>query len=249
MAETSTALLLIADISGFTRFMRQESISLNHAKQIVVTLLKSLTDSAQPPLTVAELEGDAVFFYALCQEGETAAIAEKVKHQMRHFFEAFNREVERIDSVRTCACDACVQVSHLKLKQVAHLGEIAREEIGRFEKLFGLDVIIVHRMLKNTVDSKEYVMMSRPMYQASGGFFGLPAEQRREKFEGVGEIDTFVFYPEKGPGDAAPGPNGGRGRVSWRWSLSWNFLLEYMGIRKIPGIFRNFPGNSGRHLS
>src|SRR5262245_15814707 len=150
MADSSTAILLIADISGFTSFMKQKSISLSHAKEIVVTLLKALMNSTAPPLKVAELEGDAVFFYALCQDRETAHVTEHVKAQMQLFFEAFNNEIQRIESVTSCTCGACTQITQLKLKQVVHIGEIAREEIGQFEKLFGLDVIIVHRMLKNT---------------------------------------------------------------------------------------------------
>jgi hypothetical protein len=39
MSDTSKAILLVADISGFTNFMKLHALSTNHAKQIVVRLL------------------------------------------------------------------------------------------------------------------------------------------------------------------------------------------------------------------
>ena len=62
---TAKSILLVADISGFTDFVQHHARSASHARQIVVRLLKSVIDAARPPLKVGELEGDAVFFYAL----------------------------------------------------------------------------------------------------------------------------------------------------------------------------------------
>jgi hypothetical protein len=39
MSDTSKAILLVADISGFANFMKLHALSTNHAKQIVVRLL------------------------------------------------------------------------------------------------------------------------------------------------------------------------------------------------------------------
>ncbi len=57
MSGTSKAVLLVADISGFTKFMQMHAVSTSHAKQIVVRLLKSLMKASKPPLKVAELDG------------------------------------------------------------------------------------------------------------------------------------------------------------------------------------------------
>ena len=57
-------------------------------------------------------------------------------------------------------CDACRQIGRLRVKFVAHLGEVATQRIRETEKLVGVDVIAVHRMLKSTVPSAEYVLMS-----------------------------------------------------------------------------------------
>jgi hypothetical protein len=62
MGADSKAILLVADISGFTKFMKLHAISTSHAKQIIVRLLKSLMKASKPPLKVAELEGDLFSF-------------------------------------------------------------------------------------------------------------------------------------------------------------------------------------------
>jgi len=234
---STKTVLLVADISGFTKFMRQHAVATSHSKQIIVRLLKSLMHIAKPPLKVAELEGDAVFFYAADEGKGVGDTAARVKNQVIDFFSTFNKEIEEINRLQTCSCDACDQVSGLKLKQVLHVGDVEFEQIDRFEKLFGVDVILVHRMLKNTLPSHEYVMMSGPMYNAFGDFFDLQPERRTERFEGLGEVEVLVFYPqgiaenwqpEKGKSPPASFVD----RMAWRIKISLPFLLEAIGMRR-----------------
>jgi hypothetical protein len=193
------ALLLMADISGFTNFMKLHAVSTSHAQQIIVRLLKAIMKAARPPLKIAEIEGDAVFFYAPSGENNLPRTASLVKEQIPVFQSTFNREVAVLNNMNMCVCDACTRVADLKLKQVVHTGEIGIERIGNFEKLFGLDVIVVHRMLKNSVPAREYVMMTDQVFRTFADFFGLEPERRVEVFEGVGEVETVVFYAEHLP--------------------------------------------------
>lgn len=246
MADTPKAILLIADISGYTRFMRQHAIATSHAKQIVVRLLKALMQASRPPLKVAELEGDAVFFYALSSESNASAVADQVKSQMVQFFTAFYKEIDTINQVKTCSCDACDCVGDLKLKQVVHCGDVGIERIAQFEKLFGIDVILVHRMLKNSVPSKEYVMMTDPIFSFMKGFFGLEPERRKENFEGVGEVETLVFYPadviEKNQREQRiPGRGSMMSKALWRIRITFTTIMELQGWKKFKGVFRNLP--------
>lgn len=192
--------LLIADISGFTRFMRLHALSTSHARQIVVRLLKALVAASQPPLKVAELEGDAVFFYAQATGQDLAQVARKVKTQMLMFFRVFRDEIQALSQIQACVCDACTSVGGLRLKQVVHTGDVSVERIDRFEKLFGLDVIVVHRLLKNSVPASEYVMLTDTAWEAFEGFYALEPERRVEAYEGVGELETLVLYDQ----DLAP---------------------------------------------
>ena len=245
MEETSPAVLLIADISGFTRFMRLHALTNSHARQIIVRLLKALVDTSGTPLKVAELEGDAVFFYALSTEDGLKKDVDAVKEQILRFFRIFKREIEALQQVTACVCEACTTVGELRLKQVVHYGEVAVEKIDRFEKLFGLDVIVVHRMLKNTVPSNEYLMMTAPAYAACKGFYDLEPEQRTEEFDGVGAVETVVFYDtslasalEHMPAD----PPRLRKNIGWKLKMHGRTLLELAGLRKKEDDPLSFPG-------
>jgi hypothetical protein len=57
MSDTTRAVLLLADISGFTKFLKLHTLSTSHARQIIVRLLDALVKVSEPPLKVAELEG------------------------------------------------------------------------------------------------------------------------------------------------------------------------------------------------
>lgn len=59
----AAALLVIADIRGYTPFMKAHRTSLAHAQDVVARLLEAVIDAA-PGLTPLEIEGDAAFLYA-----------------------------------------------------------------------------------------------------------------------------------------------------------------------------------------
>ena len=196
MNETSRALLLIADISGFTEFMRLHALATSHARQIIVRLLRAMVQVSGPPLRLAELEGDAVFFYAVGLDDNRPASIEQVKMQILRLFRAFKQEIQAMQQCPECVCDACTTIGNLRLKQVVHFGEVSIEPIQGFEKLFGFDVIVVHRMLKNHLSSKEYLMITRPACATFTDFFALDPEPYSEELEGVGVIDSVVFQEE-----------------------------------------------------
>lgn len=235
-------LLLIADISGYTRFMKQHAVSLTHAKEIIVRLLSRLMSTATSPLKVAELEGDAVFFYAATGGREISDIARAVREQIPALFLAFKDEIKQIDALQTCACDACNNIHQLKLKQVVHVGVCEVEKVGQFEKLFGLDVIVVHRLLKNSVPADEYLLMTPPAYTYFEGLLGGTPERYRENFEGVGELEALVVYPRNLPESIPPHtPPGAREKLRWRIEITFNTIADWLGLRKYSGTFRNIP--------
>lgn len=246
MSKETQAILLVADISGYTRFMKFHTISINHAKQIVVRLLKALIKASKPPLKVAELEGDAVFFYALSSEKNIVKTAEQVKTQIIQLFNSFNNELDILKKMDLCKCDACVQAGDLKLKQVVHMGEVELEKIHKSEKLFGLDVIVVHRMLKNSVPSNEYVMMTNPAYTNFIDFYGMKPEPFKENFEGIGEVDTLVFYPDDilnklGFAEREKPAPSLIEKITWELKIMPRTFLDLLGISKIKGTFSNIP--------
>ena len=63
---------------------------------------------------------------------------------------AFHLERQYV-ATNLCPCNGCTQADNLKLKFVAHIGEVATQTIRQRRKLVGIDVILVHRLLKNPV--------------------------------------------------------------------------------------------------
>lgn len=54
-------ILIITDISGYTRFMLSNRQSLRHGQIIITELTKEIIPQVDIPLEISKLEGDAVF--------------------------------------------------------------------------------------------------------------------------------------------------------------------------------------------
>jgi class 3 adenylate cyclase len=184
--------LLLADISGYTRFIRLHRVSLVHAERIVAELLESVIASTGLPLVLHELEGDAVTFYAVDDGPESCA--GDVFTQARPIVESFRaREAELISECSLCACDACKNVGQLRIKMVLHRGDAVIGSLRQFTKVAGEDVILAHRLLKNSIPSDEYVLMTQAFLDACPGVTTSDLERRVEVVEGLGAVDVHVL--------------------------------------------------------
>ena len=163
MAIRST-FLLIADIGGYTRFMKFHRASLAHTQDIVAQLLEAVIDAAHPDLTLAKLEGDAAFFDPSFPEGKEPNL-EFVAEQAAAIYRAFHARASDLKINTLCVCDGCTQAGNLKIKLVGHLGEAAVQKVKHLTELAGVDVILVHRMLKNDVPVAEYMLMTEPVHE------------------------------------------------------------------------------------
>jgi hypothetical protein len=234
------ALLVIADIGGYTRFMRVHRINLAHAQYIVAQLLEALIDAGEPYLQLAKLEGDAAFFYAKLpdrpKDDELATFSRRVA-ELRRGFLARRMELE---THRVCTCDGCTQAGQLKLKFVAHVGEVALQKIKRYTELAGVDVIFVHRLLKNSVPVPEYVLMSEPVFAHLEEDLRGHARQTREELEGLGAVTThYVDFVELARDFAEPLASSRLRRI-WGWlKMTVRSLPYFLGIRRSCDGFRN----------
>jgi Protein of unknown function (DUF2652)/Polyketide cyclase / dehydrase and lipid transport len=152
-------LLFIPDISGFTRFVNETEVE--HSRHIVAELLELIIDADRLGLTVAEIEGDAVFFYSESAPPEAQAVLE----QARRTFVQFHQHLKQYESRRICSCGACVTAHNLTLKFVAHRGAIGFVEVHDSRKPHGPEVILVHRLLKNPVESDEYLLATQSVLE------------------------------------------------------------------------------------
>lgn len=178
------ALLLLADIAGYTEFMRLHRLNLAHSQEITQRLLESMLD-AVPALRLVEVEGDALFLSAphgSRQELLASALA---------MYQAFHTKQQWMVAHNLCVCDACRQIGKLNVKFVAHLGDVVPQRIRDTEKLVGVDVITVHRMLKNDVPAAEYILMSETLYQDLDPQLRGRAEPVEQELEGLGTMRLY----------------------------------------------------------
>ena len=113
------AVLLIADIGGYTSYMNWNRMHLAHAQLTVAELLESVIDAGKG-LKLAKLEGDAAFFWA--PDGNAKVLVGDRLSGMRRSFLARR---ERMKKDVACDCASCAQLDNLSLKFVAHQGEVA----------------------------------------------------------------------------------------------------------------------------
>jgi uncharacterized protein DUF2652 len=181
------ALLVIADIGGYTRYMKMHRIGLAHAEANTSRLLEAVID-AVPHLELIEIEGDAAFL-ADRRPGDDAADA--VTRAALAMHSAFHQEQARLIAANLCSCAGCVAVGKLRLKCVGHVGRVAEQTIRERTKLVGVDVILVHRLLKNAVPVEEYLLLSEELYRTSGDEIRSHANSVEQELEGLGSVRAY----------------------------------------------------------
>jgi len=190
-------LLVMVDISGYTQFVNYHQTSVLHAEEIISELLEAVIDRAQFPLQLNKLEGDAAFLFTEIT-AEPATVAADVSGQILRFFDAFKLRQQSLihHAAGGCPCDACTNIHQLQLKVVAHAGQAVFKKIKRFEELAGEDVILVHRLLKNSITAGEYILLTEAFYRLTGNLFGAEPENSTETYDWLGEISVKIFYPK-----------------------------------------------------
>lgn len=155
MNRESNGLIFIPDISGFTKFINNTEIQ--HSQHIIEELIEVLLESNNLKLEVSEIEGDAVLFYRM----GAAPPAQEIAAQIESMFTHFHTHLKIIERDRVCQCGACSTSSNLTLKFLVHYGEISISKIREHIQLLGPNVIIAHRLMKNNISAKEYVLLTK----------------------------------------------------------------------------------------
>src|SRR5919107_2288578 len=163
---TRRALLLMADIGGYTEYMQFHRSMLGHAEAATSRMLEKVVKAARD-FDLIEIEGDAAFLSREVDGLDGPAALATVTQAAVAMHRAFH-EQRRLIELNMCPCGSCTQTSALKLKFVAHVGEVATQTIKRRRKLVGVDVIYVHRLLKNPVSLPEYVLVSEELRREGG---------------------------------------------------------------------------------
>ena len=207
--DTKKGFLLIADISGFTDFikihnMRSKPIigkSLatfwaGHAEQLIKDLLETIITVFEPVMILNKIEGDAAFFYL--EEENSKEQAGQIIDCMQLAQKKFREKLSALQYVQACPCDPCQQSKDLRLKIVVHRGEFKISQIREFIELAGQDVIFVHRLLKNSIRSDEYWLFSENFKNLLEPEFVSSLELHKEKVESFGlqKLSVLIFNSE-----------------------------------------------------
>lgn len=200
---TTQATLILADISGYTRFLADvgtahraqlEQGQTPAAYPLMTTLLDAIVDSLVPPFVLAKLEGDAVFGFA--EDGTLAIRGDAVTACLRGCYASFRGHLRRTEEALTCTCDACVAVSSLDLKFVLHHGSYVAQTIAGNMELMGPDVTTAHRMLKNDVIARTGWQAYALLSAAAANHLDVSVEDGKDielEYEHVGPISTLAF--------------------------------------------------------
>ena len=198
--ELTPVYLVLADISGYTRFVTLHGASVLHAEEIITNLMEAVLDATAAPLVLNKLEGDAAFLYAPAADNPRGVGAELIR-QVLGFFEAFTAKQQALIKAGEggCTCDACCNIGALKLKAILHSGPVVMKKVRHLEELAGADVILAHRLLKSSVAAREYLMVTEKFYEMGGGVPDQAPEPHTDTFAEMGDIKTLVYYPATAP--------------------------------------------------
>lgn len=175
--------LIIADISGYTRFLT--GVELDHGAAILRELTERILRFVRPPFKLAKLEGDAVFYFAYSSEvGE----GDRILDNIEACYCDFASHLVDMKHATTCTCAACREIDKLGLKFVAHYGTFLVQRIGANEELSGADVILAHRLLKNSLPpaTNSYALLTQACLERTG----KPShfEDHCEEVEHLGQV-------------------------------------------------------------
>ncbi|OGY79574.1 MAG: hypothetical protein A3B74_02240 [Candidatus Kerfeldbacteria bacterium RIFCSPHIGHO2_02_FULL_42_14] len=191
-------IIVLADISGYTRFIIAHATALAHTQTIISELIHTLLSQVQPPLQVAEIEGDALFLYARKDDDiRWEEFRKQLGKTLLKFMEAFMGKIEELQQSNLCSCTPCRNVDQLKLKIIVHKGESLAYTLDKFMKISGVDVILAHRLLKNSADAHEYILMTAPAYDYIRFPMDLAVDRGTETYEHIGGVKTYIHIPEK----------------------------------------------------
>jgi hypothetical protein len=193
---TERGSLLIADISGYTDYV--VSSPLEYAEDVVAEITRDVVERLEPILRINKLEGDAAFGYALDGELDASMLLDSIEE----CYFGFRRRLRGIEHSTNCSCNACAKAPELNLKFVIHHGEFIRRTGGRGEELTGHDVILVHRLLKNSASQAlglmGYALCTEACVNALGiDPLALGMQAHAERYDDVGAVSGWVVDLER----------------------------------------------------
>lgn len=147
-------MVFIPDISGFTKLVC--TTDLVTGQSITYELLSTIIHHNMLHMNIAEIEGDAIFFF----KWQSIPSASEIKEQFYLLKCAFDEKLLALEEKYSMKLD-------LQLKAIAHYGWMSEFYLGGFQKLYGEVVIEAHRLLKNSIPQNSYLLITDALAAAS----------------------------------------------------------------------------------
>ena len=148
------AFFFVPDITGFTKFIANADI--NFTKNLIPALLRKLITSNILKMKIGEIEGDAIFFY---KTGRLPPVG-KVAEQCKIIYQTFSDFISSVEQTDPENYNLYLADRQLGLKIIIHYGHISTANIKGRIKLLGTDVILAHKLLKNSIEDCSYILLT-----------------------------------------------------------------------------------------
>lgn len=188
------AVVVIPDISGYTRFISLNRFSLGHAQYLLSQLLNEIIDTVAERLRVAKVEGDAVLFYAERGGGNGQPL--DVGAAVNDLLTAFYRRRRELAESNACSCAACSNLEKLDLKVVVAAGPILVYRLRGLREISGHPVIVAHRLLKNSLALSRYVLVAEEARDQVRLPWSPEGREHRERYDDIGEVVSLLHEVE-----------------------------------------------------
>jgi hypothetical protein len=184
---------ILTDISGYTEFLTKSE--LDHAQDALQNLFDVQLAHIKHPFVISGFRGDAIFMYVpdthICEP-------QTILEALETLFFVFVDTLRQMIYNTSCPCRACQNMSKLDLKMVVHYGEYVLQKLGDREELLGADVIVPHRMLKNSVIERTGIESYALFSDAAAGASKLsklayPLVTHSEVYAHIGEVGMQVL--------------------------------------------------------
>lgn len=190
VGQAKQGVIILADISGYTELLT--SAQAEKSARIVAHITERVFRATTEQFIVNEIEGDALFTYTV-EPPSGAELFRATLLQLEAYADAFYHAMEELNfSNLRDDPDLAPLISRVSMKFIVHYGGFQVNKIGPFVKLVGADIILAHRLLKNSVDSDSYFLFTRQFLDLSGD-----AEQAKiltsvEEIKHFGQVDVGV---------------------------------------------------------
>ena len=185
--------IVIADITGYTAYLSESE--LEHAQEILESLINTILKQIDLPLVVSRTEGDAVICYS---KGDAFIMGQTMLEMLEQIYCAFQTELEHSDRNTNCPCSACQNMHELDLKFITHHGEFGLQQLGNITELVGSDVNLTFRLCKNNIPEelglKAYALFTQDAVDALKlGDMTALMQPYSQSYEHLGEVSGWAY--------------------------------------------------------